>query len=392
MGLAPDNIVSCDDADWENREPLAGAQLELYAHLDYVVHQGNERAFEIGMEIARNPHAHGNPVMFIGTICTGKSRLLSVIHDQARLINPAVRCTRITSADFIVGYSDARNWLELDAFVTNLADNDLLLVDDIEGIVRLDQVTASANNLAPDEAFTAPAIRHTFAELCGRVFQKGGRVVMAVCVDASADDFLADFAKRVGVPILSECAIELKPPCCEARRQIVDKLIVRENLKLSKEARVILAGNSAGDIRRIEGLICKIKAEQSLCRSLRKNLTTEYVRSLIGEIGSDPGFQPSIQQITAKVADGFKIRARDLIGPRRNRSFTKPRFVAMYLIHRIRGASHENIGDYFGDRDPTTVRHAIKEVESWMTSDAIISNRISAIRAELTDRTARVQS
>ncbi len=56
----------------------------------------------------------------------------------------------------------------------------------------------------------------------------------------------------------------------------------------------------------------------------------------------------------------------------------------MYLARRLTGLSLQEIGDYFGGRDHSTVIHACRKVERAATSDATLSGAIRQLQADLT--------
>ena len=67
----------------------------------------------------------------------------------------------------------------------------------------------------------------------------------------------------------------------------------------------------------------------------------------------------TIEEIQKKVAEYFKIRLADMTSARRARQVARPRQVAMYLAKQITQRSLPEIGRRFGNRDHTTVMHAL---------------------------------
>lgn len=96
-----------------------------------------------------------------------------------------------------------------------------------------------------------------------------------------------------------------------------------------------------------------------------------------------------IQIIQDETARAFGIPAHAMTSPRRARSWARPRQVAMYISKEIvAAASLPAIGRAFGNRDHTTVLHAIKTVSSLRaidsTFDATIDKLTSRLRDEIT--------
>ncbi len=88
----------------------------------------------------------------------------------------------------------------------------------------------------------------------------------------------------------------------------------------------------------------------------------------------------TIEEIQRKVAEHWKIRLADMASPRRARTVARPRQVAMYLAKQLTSRSLPEIGRKFGDRDHTTVMHAVKRVTELMTRDAAFADDVDLIR------------
>ena len=71
----------------------------------------------------------------------------------------------------------------------------------------------------------------------------------------------------------------------------------------------------------------------------------------------------TIEMIAQAVADAWGITLRDLRGQRRFASFVIPRHVAFALSRAYTDHSFPEIGQWFGDRDHTTVIHGIRRYE-----------------------------
>ena len=78
---------------------------------------------------------------------------------------------------------------------------------------------------------------------------------------------------------------------------------------------------------------------------------------------------PTIQQIQEFVARGFRVTVLDILSRRRDQPTTYARQVAMWLCRHATLHSLSEIGRAFGDKDRTTVFHAIKRVDEAMAVD-----------------------
>ena len=66
----------------------------------------------------------------------------------------------------------------------------------------------------------------------------------------------------------------------------------------------------------------------------------------------------------SEVAANAGLTYDDIVGPCRNKPVVRARHAAMYLAYRDLGKSTTQIGKAFGNRDHTTVLHAIRKVEA----------------------------
>jgi chromosomal replication initiator protein len=70
----------------------------------------------------------------------------------------------------------------------------------------------------------------------------------------------------------------------------------------------------------------------------------------------------SFSSVTSAVAKYYRLRISDLTGPSRRKQIVLARGLAMYLARLLTAESLSKIGQYFGDRDHTTVLHSVRKV------------------------------
>ena len=83
----------------------------------------------------------------------------------------------------------------------------------------------------------------------------------------------------------------------------------------------------------------------------------------------DPVGGPTLETIARAVAGKFGLTLRDLKGSTRRAVVAEGRHLAMYLARRHTSLSFRAIGDYFGGRDPATVRHACASTAERLLAD-----------------------
>ena len=91
----------------------------------------------------------------------------------------------------------------------------------------------------------------------------------------------------------------------------------------------------------------------------------------------------SMAEIKAMVCGKFRVFEYDIDGPHRHRDIARPRQVAMYLCRYHTHKSLPQIGRCFGDRDHTTVVHALRTISALRQTDAELNGDIRALEKAL---------
>lgn len=92
---------------------------------------------------------------------------------------------------------------------------------------------------------------------------------------------------------------------------------------------------------------------------------------------------PSCEDIKREVAHYFRIPASEMVSERRSRDVARPRQVAMYLAKKLTPKSLPNIGRQFGNRDHTTVIHAVRQVERLIGENAAFAEDVAICEGRL---------
>ena len=78
-------------------------------------------------------------------------------------------------------------------------------------------------------------------------------------------------------------------------------------------------------------------------------------------------------------ADHFDVKVKDLTGPSRKDIFAQPRLMAYYVIHKLTDMSLPQIGRAIGNRDHTTVLHAVRKIEELMQADEKLAREVTLL-------------
>jgi chromosomal replication initiator protein len=140
----------------------------------------------------------------------------------------------------------------------------------------------------------------------------------------------------------------------------------------------MIAGN-VDSARKIEGVLIKLITETKL---KHLEVTSELIESILGKkvetsgkvVKKDPG------EVIEAVSSYYQVGKRALLGDSRARPIARPRQILMYLLRTHLGIPLEEVGRLVGDRDHTTVMHAVGKITELATSSVQIREDISKIK------------
>lgn len=89
----------------------------------------------------------------------------------------------------------------------------------------------------------------------------------------------------------------------------------------------------------------------------------------------------SMRQIIDLAARHFGVTPADIVSTRRERSILEARHAAMYAVREILPRSYPEIARAFGDRDHTSIIHAVRQVTQRMLLDHAYRTEIEAFIA-----------
>ena len=75
-----------------------------------------------------------------------------------------------------------------------------------------------------------------------------------------------------------------------------------------------------------------------------------------------------------------------MFSARRSRQIARPRQIAMYLAKNLTSMSYPEIGKRFGNRDHTTIMHAVRKIEELMEQDTSMCHDINLLKSLLVDQ------
>ena len=333
----------------EQKEIEAGsAQTSLnkrYTFEEFIVGDNNRFAHATALAVANAPgKTQFNPLVIYGGVGLGKTHLLQAIGHHAYNLNLAEKVVYVPSekfmSDFINSLRD-RNTSEFQNFYRSV---DILLVDDIQFMLRGEQTQ--------NEFF------HTFNAL----HQSEKQIVMTC---DSAPGHLYGLEERLKSRFIWGLATAIDLPELETRIAILHKKAERNGMRIPDDVAALLGNHIRSNVRELEGTLISLMA---YCSIHKKELDLEAAKHIIQEQGPSLA-ELSIESIQQHVADHFNLTQGQLTGKGRTQDVVAARHLAMFLVKRLIGSHFTTIGLHFGNRDHSSIIHAVRTIEKKCKND-----------------------
>jgi len=326
----------------------------------FVVDASNRVAFNAAKMVAEPGNPRFSPLYLHAGTGQGKTHLMHAIGHAFLEANPEATAIYSTGERFMFEFVQALRSKDTHAFKTRLRSVDLLMIDDLQFIGGKD---------ATQEEFF-----HTVNEFMG----SGKRLVIAA---DRAPQALEGFETRLAGRLASGLVADIKPAELELRRAIVTrKLADLPVVAMPDEVADLLAARITSNVRELEGALNRLLAYANLSN---ETITIDFATSVLGEVLRNSQRRITIDEIQRAVSTHFEVKQIDLISERRAVAIARPRQIAMYLAKRLTTRSLPEIGRKFGNRDHSTVIHAVKRIEDLRGKDSEIDGAVRALMRTL---------
>ena len=351
------------------RDPRAEARADLVAPLDarftfesFVVGKPNEFAYACARRVAERPSSPGfNPLFLYGGVGLGKTHLMHAIGlELTRRDGPQPTQVAYMSAEkFMYRFIAAIRAQSTMEFKEQLRSVDILMIDDLQFLIGKDNTQ--------EEFF------HTFNALV----DAGKQIV--VSADKSPSD-LSGLEDRLRTRLGCGMVADLHATTFELRISILEAKALRAGAEVPSKVLEFLAHKITSNVRELEGSLNRLIAHANL---FDRPITLESTQEVLHDILKAHDRRVTIEEIQKRVAEHWNIRLTDMSSARRARAVARPRQVAMYLAKQLTSRSLPEIGRKFGNRDHTTVMHAVSRVAELMEQDSDFAERVELLRRML---------
>lgn len=343
----------------------SGAQLDSRFTFDtFVVGKPNELAHAAARRVAEGGPVTFNPLFLYGGVGLGKTHLMHAIAHELKTRSPELNVLYLSAEQFMYRFITALRDRKMMDFKQMFRSVDVLMVDDVQFIAGKDSTQ--------EEFF------HTFNALID------GQKQIIISADRAPGE-IKDLEERIKSRLQCGLVVDLHPTDYELRLGILQSKVdvysaQYPELEIAEGVLEFLAHRISTNVRVLEGALTRLFAFASL---VGREITLELTQDCLSDVLKASDRKVTVEEIQRKVSEHYNIRLSDMIGPKRLRSYARPRQIAMYLAKQMTSRSLPEIGRRFGGRDHTTVMHGVKRIEELKAKDSQIADDLELLRRAL---------
>ena len=338
-----------------------------YTFDSFVVGPANRMAHAAAIQVAETVFADErgfNPLYLHASVGLGKTHLQHAIAWEVKRRAPKANVLYLTAERFRYQFVEAIKSQDAMAFKDKFRSIDILLIDDLE-FMRGEKT------------------EQEFEHIINQLLDGGKQVVVAsarppVQLDG-LNDRMRSRLQRGLVTEISAMDAALRLKVLEKRAQ--EKRAVDPSFEIPSEVVALLADRLTESGRELEGAINRLYLTWQL---MRAPVTLDIAETIIRDLVQ--GIEPrriKIEDILRIVSRHFAVSKQDILSQRRHRSVVRPRQIGMYLAKHLTSRSLPEIGRRFGDRDHTTVLHAIRKIDREVGENPRLKDEIDELKRQL---------
>ncbi|MGI9475550.1 MAG: chromosomal replication initiator protein DnaA [Hyphomicrobiaceae bacterium] len=361
-------------ADFVARTPTQAAGFEgspldpRYTFDSFIVGSANRMAHAGASQVADTIFSESrgfNPLYLHSAVGLGKTHLLQAVAWEVRRRMPQAQILYLTAERFRFSFVEALQSKEAMAFKDRFRSIDMLLIDDLEFLHG----------------------QHTeieFDHIINALLDGGRQVVVA---SARAPNQIEKLNERMRSRLQRGLVTEISAPDYDLRLKILERRIQEKrqmdpSFEISRDVIELLAERLVENGRELEGATARLHAHWQYLHSPITCETAETVVRDLFQNGGEPR-RVRIEEIIKTVSRHFGVSKPDILSQRRHRSVVWPRQIGMYLSKQLTARSLPEIGRRFGNRDHTTVLHAIRKIDKELDANPRLRDELEDLKKML---------
>ena len=305
----------------------------------------------------------GNPVLLTGNSGAGKTAIALHLAARATALrgvgNDATAVKYLPAIDFARLYASAVNADDITPLRNEIDSVSVLVIDDLHII--------SDKQAAQDE-------------LASRIETRSRKALPTILTCRRLPSEVRGLRPMLVSRSLPGLTVPIEFPHQSTRSLILSELANVHSLVLQEDLLVSL-GKALGQNANVRQMNGAIKQIDLWCRMNDVTPCAEAIEAAIKVV--QPEDTITIASIAQAIARAMGLKINDLRSSSRKQSVVRARSLAMLMARRITGKSLNQIGEYFGGRDHSTVLHAIRKTETSLNDDSELAQLMRDVTEKL---------
>lgn len=331
-----------------------------YTFSTFVVGPSNSLAYAAAQAVAKNPGQVYNPLFLFGGSGLGKTHLLHAIGHEIKLHSPKSIILYQSTDRFITEFISAIRFDKVHKFQEKYKAVDVLLVDDIQFISNKEQ--------------TQEAFFHIFNAL----YETKKQIVF------SSDTFpsnIEGLAERLRSRLAWGLVADIYAPAIETKIAIIKRKADYSHEHIPDDVAHFIASYVVSNIRELEGALIRVMAFASLTN---QQVTVDLAKRVLIRCDESHSHLVDFDSVIRSLSKHHAYSLEQLRSKHRGKDLSLIRQIAMFLMKKVTGKSFRDIGTFLGNRDHSTVMHAVDSIERRATSDHVFHEFLRRIEHEVT--------
>jgi chromosomal replication initiator protein len=332
----------------------------FYTFDSFIEGEHNRLARTAGIAVASQPGKTAfNPLFIHGGVGLGKTHLIHAIGNEIRKQHPHKAVLYVSSEKFTTQFTDSVKHNSISDFINFYQSLDVLIVDDVQFL--------STKEKTQDIFF------HVFNHL----HQHGKQLILTS--DTPPGD-LKNMEDRLLSRFKWGLNAELQRPEYPTRIAILRYKMAQEGIEIGDPVTEYIAQHISSNVRELEGAMIGILAHSSFNK---RDIDLDLARMVVKNFVKNSNREVSIDNIQKIVCDYFSLGVEKLKEKTRKREIVQARQISMYFAKKYTKSSLKTIGQHFGNRDHSTVIHALNTVSDLMSSDRVFKRYVEDINKKI---------
>ncbi len=310
---------------------------DYFTFENFCTGESNQLAYAVAHKVAEANEKLYNPFFLYANVGLGKTHLLHSIAHHIRKNTPQRRVMYTSIQKFSESFVRSIKAKEAYLFKEQFNGIDVLLIDDFQFIDG------------------KKSFQQEFLHILNDFISSGRQIVVSSNRPLNVLGLLPALKSR----LISGLISDIIKPEKELRRKIIDAKSILFGAPLHSKTIDFLTDSLTSNIREIEGSIRRILAHSELTNRI---LSIKDISKILFDIINPSKKLTNLQTILEKASSYFGVSISEIMGKSRTKRIVYARRIVMFLTSKLTDLSLSDIGRKMGNKDHSTVSHAIRAI------------------------------